>query len=107
MTVPARSELHWERYVDSVTMHTAVVELGTIEIRDAGESVTCGHSGRTWPLLSWKAQGDGFSVSGTARSLGRAKEDALAALQLLSALDFETSTPADDERVPTDALRKG
>lgn len=91
------SEDHWTSEEEVITIHRGHTPFGTIEIEPRG-SVFCGTSDKVWPLLKWTARGDGFTVAGTARSLGRAKEDARAALELLSVRDFETSTPRDEER---------
>lgn len=87
----AHVTLVWKHYVASVDLHTAVTELGSIEIHNAGETVTRGD--KTWTLFPWKVKGDGFQVTGVARSLGRAKEDAMAALEILSQRDFEGPAP--------------
>lgn len=92
---PRATRLHWKHHIESVSVHEAVSDLGVIEIHDTGDSVTSGD--QTWPLLSWKARGDGFQVTGIARSLGRAKEDASAALELLSQRDFEGPSPRQRE----------
>lgn len=91
--------MKWRKDVEKVTVHRLVTGMGTIEIRDADESVICSLSGHSWPLFHWRADGNGVSTIGTARSLGRAREDSLAALKILAPRDFETSTPRDEERI--------
>lgn len=97
--------MKWKQDTERTIIHRVITDMGTIEIRDADESVTCGRSGRSWPLFHWRAEGDGVSTTGTARSLGRAKEDSLAALTLLAPRDFETAVPRDEERIPQDGQR--
>lgn len=95
--LPMREQIEWSREKRTETLYRGICSGGVIEIRKTG-SVMCGISERVWPVLAWEASGDGFRVTGRARSLARAKEDAVAALRALGCIDFETATPRDEER---------
>lgn len=88
----------WESDEEETIIYRRISNFGNIEIRDEGGTVLCSRSNKTWPLFHWKVQGDGFVITGTARSLERAKEDSIRALQTLAPIGFETATPRDSER---------
>lgn len=88
----------WECDKEETVVYRRISNFGNIEIQDGGDTVSCSRSNKTWSLFDWKVRGDGFTITGTARSLERAKEDSIRALQTLAPIDFETATPLDSER---------